>query len=513
MRKLFLLLLLLFTVLSACQRFDEFEEIDSIDYNAEFAIPLVDTRMSIQDILKNFEETSSLTVDPDGLLRFKYKGDVIVKTSDDIFAEINHTLSQFPFIPILSKRQALPFSSPDGLQIDRLELIDGKLSYFFQNAHPESVNVTISFPQVKKNGQPLVFQSTIGGYSGSGDMPFLTNFVAPASLADYVITQENDSIYIEYEAIRATGQPDTLSNFIIRIQDFKFRYAEGYLGNQIHQGGRDTIQIDFFDNWIRGDVYFEDPKISFNFENSFGIPTRSIVNVFDIFTVRSEVLPLESSFVSQGIDFPYPSLDEVGQVKMESFVFTKDNSNIDIVLGAGPLAVDYDVDAITNPDSNTDIRGFITSDSYYKVQVEVELPLYGNAVDFITRDTFDIDFSNYEDVEHAEFKLVADNSMPLSVDIQGYFLDENGVVLDSLLDSRQRLIEAAPVNSEGVVIQEYRKTTYAAFAADRFQRIKGARRILVNAAFSTYNDGAISVKVFSHQDVNIRLGVKLGVRK
>ena len=316
------------------------------------------------------------------------------------------------------------------LDMDRLDLKGGSLVYGFENDHDEAVDVEIILPTVTKNGEPLSFEATIGAYSGSGDRPRFTNLFLPADLTGYrIVPEENDSVYIEYEAVSVSGDTIDLYSIAISIGELEFEYAEGYLGNQIYEGGRDTIEIDFFENWIQGDVYFEEPKITFNFENSFGIPTRSVVNVFDIFTVKGEVLPLRSEVLENGIDFPYPNLNEIGVIKNEAFVFTKENSNIDSVLGAGPIAIDYDVNAFTNPDSLTDIRGFITDSSYYKVRVDVELPLHARASNFLAQDSIELDLNDFEDANYVEFKLITDNSLPLDVDVQAYFLDENGTVV------------------------------------------------------------------------------------
>lgn len=503
-------LCLVLVALVACSRFDDLEELSGAEYNAEFAVPLIDTDLSLRDLLENFEENSSLIIDPDGVVRFKYSGDVLTKTSSEVFEEINRVLALVP-ITLTSDRRALPFASPDGLDIDRMDLKGGKFTYGLQNIYNQPVFVTLTIPEVTKNGTPLTVTASIPAYSGVGTPPSVANLFSPLLLEGYTISPAaNDSIYVEYTATDPQGNNVLLStSSIILIQDLQFSYAEGYLGNQLYEGGRDTIDIDFFDNWIRGDVYFEDPKITLNFENSFGIPTRSVVNVFNVVTVRQQVLPLESSFITNGVDFPYPSLNEVGQVKSSAFTFTKDNSNIATILGAGPVAVEYDVDAFTNPDMNTSIRGFITDSSYYKVRVDVELPLHGRALDFVVRDTFPVDFSRYDAVNSAEFKLVADNALPLSVDMQAYFRDENGIVLDSMLDGRQRVIAAAPANPDGISTGIEQKITFATFDAARFDRVRFAHDILLVVSFSTYNDGTQSIKVLADQAVNVRMGVKI----
>ena len=499
---------------TACQRFDELEGLDSAQYDAEYALPLLNTSLSIKDALEKFEDLSTIIIDPDGVIHFTYSGDVITQSSDTIFKKINETLSGVP-IPITSKRMALQLEFPDGISFDRLLFKKGILRWTFQHKHPDPVQFQMTLPQVSKDGQPLTLTGSLPGYSGSGTAPtYLLGVLNPTALDGYEVVPDpvTDSVYVEYELLRSNGQPDTATFVGITFDSLRFSYMEGYLGIQEHKGGRDTILIDFFDNWVRGDIYFEDPTVVFNIENSFGIPTESRVKVFEVFTVQGDILPLESQYVTDGIAFPYPSIDEVGVIKRENFVFNKQNSNIDVILGAGPLAIDYDVDAITNPDSNTNIRGFITDSSYYKVRVEVDLPLYGRSFDFVGRDTFNIEFNNYENVRNAEFKLVTVNGLPLDVAVQGYFLDESGTVLDSLFESRQRVIESAAVNSNGVSISPTEDVTFIDYPDARFDRIRTSKRIAIVAAFSTINEGQQSVKILADQAVQVKLGVILGVR-
>lgn len=507
MRKNYLFILVaVLLAFVGCKQIDELEGIDRIDYNAQYAIPIINTSVSIQDILEDFEEDASLIIDPDGQIRFHYRGDVLSQTSEDLFASINAALG-FP-IELSSTRMPLPIQLPDGMLIDRMDLKKGLLTYGFRNPFEEPISVTLRFPEVTKNGNVLAFHANMPAWSGSGEFPLASNLIAPASLEGYRIVPENDSIFIEYIAIRSNGDTVEIPAGIV-LDDIEIGYAEGYMGNQLHEGGRDTIEIDFFENYLQGNIYFADPVINFDIENSFGIPTRSVVHIFDVLTVNGEILELESPHITNGIDFPYPTIDEIGETKYRTFTFNKENSNIDSVLGSGPIAIDYDVDAQTNPDTITSIRGFITDSSYYRVQVEVDLPLYGQAIDFIAQDTFEINFSDYVDVKSAEFKLVTDNALPMAVDLQGYFVDENDVVLDSLLDSKQRAIAAAPVDSEGYATTSVEQVTFAPFPADRFEKIRNAAKLLIVAGFSTYNDGEVSVRILATQEVTVKLGAIL----
>ncbi len=505
------LLVFIVAIISACTQFDDLAGVDSVDSDAEYALPLLSSHFSIRDVLDGFDENNSLFIDPDGLIRFKYSGDVLTKTTDEVFEAINETLGQDILIPLTQDTFALPFTFPDGLEVDRMDLKAGQFLYSFRSKHPSPVTINLRVPQFTKDGQELSYQIEFPAYSGSGDAIWMTNIFTPTDLDGYVIQPAEDGyLYVIREVITDDGEPAILSEQGVGLQDLAFSYAEGYLGNNTYDESRDTIHIDFFDRWINGDIYFADPRITIFFENSFGVPTRSVVNVFEVFTVREDVLPLESEFITNGIDFPYPELNEIGAIKYKEFEFTKDNSNIDVILGAGPLALDYDVDAFTNPESDPEIRGFITDSSYYKVRIEVELPLYGKAMDFAARDTFDIDLSSFETIGEAEVKLVADNELPLEIDGQVYFQNEAGTVIDSLFDGgTTRLVEAAEVDSEGNASGMATKVNYIPVPPEKFESLRNSSQLIMLVDFSTYNEGEISAKVLADQEISIRMGLKV----
>lgn len=507
-------LVLIFLAVVSCNQFAELEDADGSRYEAEYAIPLLNTSFSMSDLLENFEENSVLTVLPDGLLRLQYSGSVLTENADDVFEAINTTLSGIGGIAIEDNSQALPFSGPDGLVIDRMDLKEGLLFWSLVNCHDKEITATITFPTVLKNGEPLSVTRTLDADDGEGDCVERDNFLAPVDLADYVITTVNDSIYVEYYAEDSDGlEIAPAEGTGMLIASLAFSYAEGYMGEINHSSDPDRIDIDFFDNWIRGDIYFEDPVITFNFTNSFGIPTRAIVDQFDVISVNGDTLPLESAFITEGIDFPYPTLDEVGQTKSTDFVFNKDNSNIREILSSGPIAINYDVSANTNPDGNTDVRGFVTDSSFYKVRVDVDLPLYGWAINFGVRDTFDLSLSDLESADYAEFKMVTENAMPVAIGVQGYFRDANGVVLDSLYEASTRVIKGAPIGIDGRPTGIEETVTFSDFPEERFKNIKTATELEVVATFFTTTDGEQSVQILNDQDVKVKLGAILGVSR
>ncbi len=505
--------ILVVMIVASCKKVDTFDNMKVVNYDAEFAIPLFTAKTSFQDILEKFDEDTYVQVGPDDLITVFYKGDVGGRTSEDIIDSlVAHTGSLIP-IPFsdTSNVAKFGFELQDSVNIDFAILKNTRLVYTLQHSFEEVVVVEFEIPDLTLNGAPFTFTRTVSAASPP-DIPTVT--VLPFDtfdLSGYKISPENDSVALHYTAFKTTSQTyDTLPVFIVGILDLDFSYVEGHLGNDIYEMDRDTIVIDFFENWTRGDVYFADPKINLVVDNSFGFPVRSKTNVLDVFTVDGGKLALESPYLNNiNIDYPLPS--EVGETKTTFFDFNKDNSNIDVILGEGPTAVDYHLDAVANPDNDTLIRGFMTDSSMFSVQVEVELPMYGTATGFEARDTFGINFDNYQEFNDVEFKVISENGIPLDVGLQIFFADEDGIVLDSLFTPQADILEAAPVDGEGIPTTISEKTTFATFEGSRFDNIKTAKMLFMRASFSTVNNGETLVKILSAQEVEIRMGMKIGV--
>ncbi|MCF8248241.1 MAG: hypothetical protein K9J37_23620 [Saprospiraceae bacterium] len=505
-------LVLLAAAMFSCKQSNELLDADILSSDAEFAIPLLKARTSIQDLLENFDDSTYIEIDAEGIIHLRYEGDVLTQSADEFFEVVKTYLP--PLIPLDSTTTLLDFnSSQDQLNVDFARYASGSISVGVVSNYVGMIDMTVSIPEASKNGQVLSvhqqFMSPTGSLSGS--IPVINFLPALTECVGYELQPVNGMVHVQYTAVTDVG--DTLASLpLVALvnKNINFSYIEGYLGNFTNKGKRDSVSINFFKNWIQGDVFFDNPVITMHIDNSFGMPTRSSIDTFDIITADELRIPLQSSFINDtGIDFVYPTVPEAGQSKSMIFTFDADNSNIEDVLGSRPIGLDYKVDAISNPDSLTNLRGFITDSSFYKIKIEVDLPLHGRASGFGVVDSFDLDFSSYDELKEVEFKMVADNEMPLAIDVQGYFVGENGEVLDSLFNGVGHPIEGAPVDANGIVTQKITTTTFVTFDATRFDKVRSAKRLDLHAYFSTSNNGQQSVKAFADQFLEIRMGMKV----
>lgn len=495
--------------LIGCSRFDELTHADIVGPDAEYAVPIFKAHTTIQDLIEGFDEYTYIEIDNEGVIHLRYSGDVLTQHASEFLKAVSDSIP--PAIPLSDTLFALPFSSPQQLKVDKATYKSGKVRFACQSTYVGNITFRLYILQAKKNGQVAVLEETFPS------PPPLQGFHLSLNSLDmggYDLLPQNDTVFIRYEAITETGERLKLPQVFLLSEEVQFSYIEGVLGKFTHNGRADTIFIDFFKNWIQGDVFFENPEIFIHVQNAFGVPTRSDIKVFDILTADQKRIPLESIYISDtGIDFVYPSLSEVGQVKTMTFVFDESNSNIEDVLGSRPVALEYDVDALMNPDNSSTARGFITDSSYYNIRVEVDLPLRGRASSFTMRDTFQVDFSSYDAVRSAEFKLVADNEMPLAVAGQIWFLDSLYKTIDSLfLSGPHVIVEAAPVNGSGTAIDRTSTTHFFDFDEIRFDGIRPAKYIAVQGSFSTTGNGSKTVKAIANQQVELRMGAKLRIR-
>ena len=483
-------------VLSACKKdFDDLE----VKSDAEYAFPLFFGDLKLQKLIENSGDSISLQIDANGEMRFKYSGNVVSRTTDEIYSAI-------PAIPALvtDTFYGVPVKLNNNITIKKADVSAGTVFFTYKSYHTQNVTVKITIPELKKNG---VAWSTSRYLPYTGNTP-ITDVILPISVAGYSLDIPNDTMHIRYEAVKQDGQRDTLSSFAMLVNGLKFSYMEGYFGNEVFPISRDTIHLNIYKNLLGGELYFEDPKVTVNVFNSFGFPVRSKVNIVKFKGSKGEEYDLESPYVTNGFDFGYPKITEKGKTVITSFSFDKNNSNIVPILNSSPVALDYQIDAIANPDSDPSIIGFMTDSSYFLVNVAVDLPIYGRAKNFLLEEDFSSDFGKLDGFREAEFKLLTENKLPLDATMQMYFLDANGQKLDSAFTQEQLLIEAAKVDATGLPTGVSKKETIIQFNEAQLNAVRKTKTIRVVAYVSTTSGGTVPVHINASQGLSVKMGAK-----
>lgn len=490
------LILFIFIALATwCCSLNKFDE-QQIGASTEWALPIVDTQKSLGDLIQDFDKQSQVEIKSDGSIIMHYKGSYVARTSLDIFAAFRNA-----FFPLTDTVMKVPLNTPSGVFVDYADVKTGTLSYGF--SLNEELDITLKIPQLEKNGVPFYKTFKANGI-----------YIDSVDLKGWRLVANNDlNIVITHDARKANGERVNLaSNGIISIRNFEFNFVRGYLGNSVFDVPADSIPIDFFKRWQGGDVHFEEPRMTVELYNSFGVPVRAISKVADVISLNGKRLSMISP-LQNGIDINYPSLNEIGQTKKTTITFDKSNSNFADIISSNPVRMEYDIDGLTNPDPNVKTIGFLTDSSRFNFQVYVDIPLTVKAKNFTFSDTVDVDLSGYESVQSAELKILTDNKMPVDINMQGYFMSGGYDLVDSFFTKNTIILRGAPVDVQGLPRGAQSAENFVTLDEEKFKKVRLAKKIIIKYSISTTNSGSSVVRLAATQDVHVRMGMKFKVKK
>jgi len=253
-----------------------------------------------------------------------------------------------------------------------------------------------------------------------------------------------------------------------------------------------------------------DNKITFHYE---AIPVGADFQQMSIETIDGEELELESIIIDEGIVFAYPDLGELDVVKNTNFDFTKDNSNIAIIFNNRVGKFNYTIDAVANPLNEPDLIGFMTNNSYYAVQVKVEVPMHLAIKNLKLSDTLDLSFeTENEYIDTAELKIILENNFPIDVSTQLYILDENNQVVDSLFEGGEIFLKGGTYLPGGMLEDVESQTYFVPFTEDKINKLLKSKRLLVEPTFISTPNGEEHIWIYENYKLDIKMGAKFSLK-
>jgi hypothetical protein len=492
----FFVMLLSILIFASCQ------DPETTEVSPEFAIPLINSSLSIQDILSRANTGDVIQVDADNFITITY-GKEVISTDTVVLVKIPAFV-----IPQILPTQTIPTPFPSDFRIDQITVKNSKLYISFESNSPNDFTLNLTVPSIKQGSNQLAYINTIT--NPTGIVPF--TFQDSIDISGYDIFFQNQTFTSQYTAIDdVTSLPLVLSNFMLDFPNLDFSYIEGYVGQKAFTLPIDELLLKFLEQWKSGQITFTEPKIRLRFDNSYGFPIRFDFDTLQAITRDLSSIDIVSSGFDNGIILNYPALNEVGQEKRKWIGIDKNNSNIVNVLEQVPYGLRYQFSGEANPTGDSTLIGFATDDSKIVMKVIAELPMEGAVQDFVLIDTFDLDLTGGEIPEgEAEFKVIAINGFPLDIDLQCYFLDGFGQAIDSMFLENTNLMEAAPVDIDGRVLGPIQTISFADFSVERINRIKeSVTQIALQGQFNTTNNGNTDIKLYADYNLRIQIGVKI----
>jgi len=500
----FLLVALCAISLSSCKKAG-FSEVVLDSWQPDVAIPLASSEISMIDLLEEYGENTTRTR-PDALIEMVYSGEEFYYEDEDL-----PYWRGIPDIPVLMYDTSVffPYHFAPPLRIDYIDFVGGLLINYVESSEPDDIDVTLTFPTMVQNGDTFKYSFFLP-YGGS---PVV--YQDSVDMAGARLNIGVDSVPMEYEAFRRSdGKKILLDRYVVGFAGWDHSLVVGYMGPDSLASDRDTIHITVFDRFRNGSIYVEEPRVAIYVESSFGFPIEIGSTVMDFYSYQSGVLPLVSP-LQNGTLFNYPGINAIGEVRNTNLIFDTNNSNIDQILPSAPYELDYQMYAVSNPNEDTSIVGFLTSDAFFRVNTEVIIPFHGRIDGFKSEDTVAATFdkiSDFDNVRYANFKLVTENEFPLDIEVQLFMLDAANNPLDSLFTTlEQRVMNSPSITPNGGTAGIAKTTRYMKFDGERLDNIRNMKKVAIRSQFYTASNSQISVKVFEEYRAKIGLGVIAGL--
>jgi hypothetical protein len=536
-RTCFALLLASILVLPGCKR--EYFELDRVKdptWNPAVAIPLIKSTVTVPEVLDRFDDDEIITIDPtSGLLALRYFSTVFSLQADEWLQLPQANLSQgVPITPAEITALTGPagtatqggtvnftYNGPNGEAIRNIVFKDGNIRLTFTSAVGYPAVVNVSIPDLAVGGSGYSSGNINVGASGSNT----TNI----NLAGAILTLDNNGQFdvnfsITYNAPGAAF-PGQAMNIAFDMTGPNSNsgptYAEmrGDFGQQIIPVPLDSVGLRIFDNDAGGIIVWDSAIVRGTLTNTFGLALSAALPTFRVantetgqtanVTFPAGILPLV---------IPTASPSYVPGVNTFELVGNNNGANVNTVLNLNPNRLVYEAGLTANPGAGP-FNNFMRDTSKLKMDVDVILPFDGKAIDFLRRDTADVDIfpldGDIEEIVSVTIRLTIDNGFPADAFAQVYMLDTTGTrLIDSLFSTpRQQIFKSPAPNANGVVdqTQKVRTVTDIVLTREKLERLEaqGFGKVVLFGWVDTFQEGNVRIKIFNNYSMDLWLGMMI----
>lgn len=498
----------MFAVFAGCSAEDDLDRLMKPQWKPELAVPVINTKLSIDEVLDSHDPGDFVEVGQDGLITLVYE-DLLYSKQGNELLPLQNLLLHFA-----DSSGFMGFHIGDH-QLDYLEFLSGQLKILLEEVlggrSGQSLHVEVSIPQLSKNGQPFQKSYDID-YSGGRQV------LEDLNLSGYRLTFDHGEMSNGIQLFIAVK--DQFGNTVttqfshwLEFSDMLFSYVEGRFGDLDLGFKPDTIPLHIFRNWKSGTVVLHNPRIRLVFTNSFGLPITGSLVLLEGYSGKNGgiVVPLQhTSGLENGFILNYPSVGEILDIVESSFVLDGTNSNISNVLSISPSQLRFNFYFLAEGEVQTeDVSYFIKNDSRLDFRLQVELPMSGKLQNILLQDTFQIDASTREmarNTDNLSLRLETENFLPIDLSLQLFMLDHNGNFLDSLLIDPTLLL-SGKVDNQGRVVEATIKQTGIPLEGHVLSSFSNTDRLVLQVRVRTSSGGMEENSFYSDYYLGLKLGM------
>ena len=343
-------------------------------------------------------------------------------------------------------------------QIKEIGIKSGTVTIYVLSTLPNG-KMIYNIPSLKKNGLSFT--------SGEMLVPEATNTDLTAFEFDFQgyvldLTGQDgrlggdtiNTIYTEaYTFIDSTGELETINHtdsFYSYVEfDVTAEYAKGYLGQDTIEFGPEMKALTLF-NKMNADIFdLEKADLKIKFENFIGADAAIQINDFSASnsntTISAGIDQNGNTIIGHNYTIDRASLSgnglPINQTVTEIII------DADEMLEILPDRINTQATFYINPNGPASTDDFLYPEYPIKASMNMEIPLSFIAKNLTLIDTTEISISNPEDLEIDQLFITIKNGLPLDANLKLVLLDNQNLVIDTLLAGTTILAASTDANN------------------------------------------------------------------
>jgi hypothetical protein len=439
---------LVFVVFISCRK--SFET----DWDVDIEAPIARSNLNI----KNFFSDTLFQSDPTGLLHLAFSKKIAGFQLDSL-VQLPDTVLDYQFtmpigaaiymapgnsIPGFPQTQDIKFNINNGVELRTATINTGHLKMVYSNTYTQPLVFNLVLPYTTKYGMPFTINETIDpGTNNNTKYYDISGY--EVKLTGSTLNKINTLVQTVDVKVPATAQADSIRGgqgvkANISYTELVPYYVEGYFGEQDIDLPYDSVSLNISNNIQVSNFQLNSAFINFKIVNEFGVDINAqLNNINSLNSTNNTSVTLNASGLSnininragKTTNFSNPVFPSVKTISVNTT-----NSNLKPFLENLPDYLTYQgkitVNPLGNVSASNDFAFLNTGISIY-ADVDMPLEIRANYFKLISNSTIDLtSVKQIDNINYGELIIQCNNGFPFDAVLQGYILDDQKQVIDSL---------------------------------------------------------------------------------
>ncbi len=502
----------------------EFDKVQNPTLDNAFALNIGNIKYTAGELVEDLEdETLEVVEGSDFSLSFVYRDTSFFDDTESFIkiSDITNAESYNPFdadipatgvasmVSVPTKDFEFEFNPDDGEKVDSTFFKAGILEYTLTSDFDVEIDYVFTLNDIQNlDSEPVVFTRTLpeGAASDSqsrslNGLKNVTERVGSSNIFNVTL-----DLVFHIPAGKSINADDQMS-IELKFIESEFSAIFGDFGTDPVEIQKDSIVISAFDDFNEGGLTLNNPTITMDFKNTFGVELGTDLNGVAAIDSDESQLALDGTIVDNPQFVDAPNETQLGESISSTFTIDKSNSNVDDLLNTTPNKILFDVTAIPNIAGSDNLNNFLFDSSYIEIISTIEIPLDFRMDGFSKDFDLSVSGSDLEDADSLKINVQVVNEIPFDGVLDLSFTDDKGNRIYTLEEIT--LIQAPDVGSDSRTNDAVISNSVISLdeeGIDAFLQSTGVTATM-NIFTIGYADGDF-VKIFSDYKLEIQLSAE-----